>query len=116
MLRTGMNTLRCGGIDQWSNGANSKAEHKCVLMDNVLTDNLTTDADVHTDTSTIKQLGKLKIIFWNSNGWEQERCDKIAEVALEEESDVIFIQDARMHPAREGHMKGYEKRLERATG
>jgi exonuclease III len=55
-------------------------------------------------------------VFWNSNGWEQERCDKIAEVVLEEGADVICIQDARMHPAREGHMKGYEKRLERVTG
>jgi hypothetical protein len=26
-----------------------------------------------------RNLGKLKVIFWNSNGWEQERCDKIAE-------------------------------------
>ena len=66
--------------------------------------------------STNKSVGKLKIIFWNSNGWEQERCDKIAEAALEEEADIICIQDARMHPAREGHMKGYEKRLERVTG
>ena len=63
-----------------------------------------------------KSLGKLKFIFLNSNGWEQERCEKIAEAALEEEADVICIQDARMHPAREGHMKGYEKRLERVTG
>ena len=54
----------------------------------------------------------MKIIFWNSNGWEQERCDKIAEAALEEEADIICIQDARMHPAKEGHMKGNEKRLE----
>jgi hypothetical protein len=30
-----------------------------------------------------KAIGKLKIIFWNSNGWEQERCDKIAEAVLE---------------------------------
>jgi hypothetical protein len=69
-----------------------------------------------TETTTIKSLGKLKTIFWNSNGWEQEMCEKIAEVALEEEADVIYILDARMHPAREGHMKGYEKRLEKFTG
>ena len=37
-------------------------------------------------------------------------------MALEEEADVICILDARMHPAREGHMKGYEKRLEKITG
>ena len=29
-----------------------------------------------------KSKGTLRIIFWNSNGWEQERCEKIAEVAL----------------------------------
>ncbi len=41
-----------------------------------------------------KSAGKLKIIFWNFNEWEQERCDKIAEAALEEEADIICIQDA----------------------
>ena len=74
------------------------------------------DVDSSAEVGDTRNLGKLKVIFWNSNGWEQERCDKIAEAALEEEADVICIQDARMHPAREGHMKGYEKRLERVTG
>ncbi len=37
-------------------------------------------------------------------------------MALEEEADVICIQDSRMRPARAGHMKGYEKRLEKITG
>ena len=37
-------------------------------------------------------------------------------MALEEEADVICVLDARMHPARKEHMKGYEKRLERVTG
>ena len=64
------------------------------------------EAEALTEKTTIKSLGKLKTIFWNSNGWEQERCEKIAEVALEEEADVICILEARMHPAREGHMKG----------
>ena len=63
-----------------------------------------------------KAKGTLRIIFWNSNGWEQERCEKIAEVALEEEADAICVLDARMHPARKEHMKGYEGRLERVTG
>jgi hypothetical protein len=68
-------------------------------------------------TSAAKHaIGNLSIIFWNSNGWEQERCEKIAEVALEEEADVICVLDARMHPARKEHMKGYEGRLERVTG
>jgi hypothetical protein len=73
-------------------------------------------AEVLTETTTSKSLGKLKTIFRNSNGWEQDRCERIAEVALEEEADVICILDARMHPAREGHMKGYERRLEKVTG
>ena len=38
------------------------------------------------------------------------------EVALEEGADVICIQDARMQPSREGHIKGYENRLEKTTG
>ena len=37
-------------------------------------------------------------------------------MALEEEADVICVMDARMHPARKEHMKGYERRLERVTG
>jgi exonuclease III len=58
----------------------------------------------------------MKIIFWNSNGWEQDRCNKIAEVAFEEDADVICITDARMDPNREAHVKGYEKILDRITG
>jgi exonuclease III len=62
------------------------------------------------------EMSRLRCIFWNSNGWEQERCDKIAELAVEEEADVICICDARMHPARELHLKSYEKKLEKITG
>ena len=69
-----------------------------------------------TNAETQRTIGRLGIVFWNSNGWEQDRCEKIAEVALEEEADVICVMDARMHPARKEHMKGYERRLERVTG
>ena len=36
-----------------------------------------------------KAKGIIRIIFWNSNGWKRDRCEKISEVALEEDSDVI---------------------------
>jgi hypothetical protein len=91
-------------------GANDCDQKDTLLHTEPTEGNLTPPA-----TSKNNSAGKLKIIFWNSNGWEQERCDKIAEAALEEEADIICIQDARMHPARDGHMKGYEKRLERVT-
>jgi exonuclease III len=68
------------------------------------------------DSAISKQCGSMKIIFWNSNGWEQDRCNKIAEVAFEEDADVICITDARMDPNREAHVKGYEKILDRITG
>ena len=68
-----------------------------------------------------KAKGTLRIIFWNSNGWEQERCEKIAEVALEEEADAMCAgcKDAsrkeRTHErirrtAREGHREKMERK------
>jgi hypothetical protein len=36
-----------------------------------------------------KKLGKLKIIFLNSNGWDTDRCDRIATLAKEEDVDVV---------------------------
>ncbi len=53
---------------------------------------------------------------WNSNGWEQDRCNKIAEVAFEEDANVICIPDARMDPNREVLVEGSEKILDRVTG
>ena len=47
---------------------------------------------------------------------EQDRCNKIAKVALEEDADVICVTDARMDQYREKHIKGYEKILDRVTG
>ena len=63
-----------------------------------------------------RKLGKLKIIFWNSNGWDTDRCDKIAELAKEEDADVVCIQDSRMDPHREQHLKGYMNVMEKVTG
>ena len=63
-----------------------------------------------------KKLGKLKIIFWNSNGWDTDRCDRIATLAKEEDADVVCIQDSRMDPHREQHLKGYMSIMEKATG
>ena len=80
--------------------ANPKDLKSNVGQDCCRVEAILTDEDMPTGDPTTKQLGKLKIIFWNSNGWDQERCDKISEVALEEESDVICIQDARMHPCK----------------
>ena len=37
----------------------------------------------------VPTLGKMSVIFWNSNGWNKDRCDKIAQVAQEEDADVI---------------------------
>jgi hypothetical protein len=42
-----------------------------------------TNVNSSAEVGDTRNLGKLKVIFWNSNGWEQERCDKIAEAALE---------------------------------
>ena len=39
---------------------------------------------------------KLRSIFWNANGWNKDRCDRIAQVAQEENADVICITDAKM--------------------
>ena len=63
--------------------ANSKELKSNVEQDCCRVEPIPTDEYMHTGDSTTKQLGKLKIIFWNSNGWDQERCDKISEVALE---------------------------------
>ena len=32
-----------------------------------------------TNEETQRTIGRLGIVFWNSNGWEQDRCEKIAE-------------------------------------
>jgi hypothetical protein len=68
---------------------NSNSGQNDGQVDTISANNTTVGGTVLTNTSPTKQQGKLRIIFWNSNGWEQERCDKISEVALEEESDVI---------------------------
>jgi hypothetical protein len=59
---------------------------------------------------------KLKVIFWNSNGWDKERCDRIAQVAAEEQVDVICLLDVRMDQGRKKGLKSYESILEKATG
>ena len=63
-----------------------------------------------------KKLGKLKIIFWNSNGWDTDRCDRIANLAKEEDADVVCIQDSRMDQHREQHLKGYMKKRQGRNG
>ena len=40
----------------------------------------------------------------------------MAEVAFEEDADVICITDARMDSNREAHIKGYERILDKVTG
>ncbi len=59
---------------------------------------------------------KLRIIFWNSNGWDKERCDRVAQVAAEEQALVICLTDVRMDQGRKKGLKAYESILEKATG
>ena len=59
---------------------------------------------------------RLRVIFWNSNGWDKERCDRVAQVAAEEQADVICLTDVRMDQGRKKGLKSYESILEKATG
>ena len=61
--------------------------------------------DIAEEIIASKKCGNLKVVFWNSNGWEQERCNRVAEVAFEEDADVICITDARMDSNREAKSK-----------
>jgi hypothetical protein len=59
---------------------------------------------------------KLKVIFWNSNGWNRERCEKIAMETEKTDADIICLTDTRMNPVRDTQMKTYEKMMDRITG
>ena len=72
--------------------------------------------EIINDTRSEENLGKLKIIFWNSNGWDTDRCDRIAALAKDEDADVVCIQDSRMDPHREQYLKGYMNLMEKVTG
>ena len=55
---------------------------------------------------------KLKVIFWNSNGWNRERCEKIATEAEKKDADVICLTDTRMDP---DHWEEMERKNSKQT-
>ena len=60
-------------------------------------------------------MSKIKVIFWNANGWDASNCEKLAEIARSAAADVICVTDARMDPSKVRFMNGYLSTLKRFT-
>ena len=68
------------------------------------------------DTVPAEVKTELRVIFWNSNSWDAQKAEKIANVAQSEGADVVCILDARIDKIRLRYIKNYEKIIGDKTG
>ena len=59
---------------------------------------------------------ELKVVFWNTNTWNAQNCEKLVETVVSSAADVVCIVDARLDNYKARYIGGYCNTLKKATG